>query len=446
MKFEIDEQTLKDLEVFSNDDNHKSIYKLFSPTKTAGGREKLYRLLSSPLTDLNEINERKNIFAFFQEHLPSGLTVDKDALNFAEYYLKHGEYLNRPPTKFSAINRLIMDKVSSGGDYFLLHEGVSSIIKLLKAIHQFSLSLAEKVKEHDCPKRILDNNNEALNIFSLPEYVKILNAKKFSPYERAKLDYMFRYIHKKHILFFLKLIYEYDAFLTVVRTAEKYNFTNAEMLPKEENNLQIEGLFHPFVENGVANDVNFDNSSNLLFITGPNMAGKSTLLKAIGISVYLAHTGFPVPAKKMKLSLLSGISTTINISDNLNSGYSHFYAEVMRIKNVANKLKQHNNMLVIFDELFRGTNIKDAYDGTLSIVSAFARIKTSFFIISSHIVEVTKELQNNKNIKFSYLEILEKDGHPTYTYKMKDGVTDIRLGMYIIRKEKIIDIINEVNN
>jgi len=61
-------------------------------------------------------------------------------------------------------------------------------------------------------------------------------------------------------------------------------------------------------------------------------------------------------------------------------------------------------------------------------------------------VEVTKELQANKNIKFSYLEILEENGHPTYTYKLKNGITDIRLGMYIIRKEKIIDIINEVNN
>lgn len=446
MKFEIDDQTLNDLEVFSTDDNRKSIYKLFGPTKTVGGREKLYRLLSSPLTDLDEINERKNIFAFFQKHLPSGLTVDKDALNFAEYYLKHAEYLNKPPTKFGAISRLIMDKVSSGGEYYLINEGVRSIIKLLKSIHKFSLSLSEKVKENDCPKRILDNNSETMTIFSQPEYVKILETKKFSTHGRAKLDYMFRYVNKKHILFFLNLIYEYDAYLTVVRTAEEHNFTYAEVLPKESSRLEIEGLFHPFVENGISNDIKFDDSSNLLFITGPNMAGKSTLLKALGISVYLAHTGFPVPATKMTLSVLSGISTTINISDNLNSGYSHFYAEVMRIKNVANKLKQNNNMLVIFDELFRGTNIKDAYDGTLGIVSAFAQIKTSFFVISSHIVEVTKELQSNKNIKFSYLEILEKDGHPTYTYKLKDGVTDIRLGMYIIRKEKIIDIINEVNN
>lgn len=446
MKFEIDKQTLKDLEVFSNDDNQNSIYKLFGPTKTAGGRDKLYRLLSFPLTDLNEINERKDIFAFFHNHLPSGLTVDKDALNFADYYLQHADYNSRPPTRFSAISRMLFDKVNSNGDYFLITEGVRSIIKLIKSIHKFSLSLSEKIKKYDCPKPIVDNNKRVMEIFSKPEYIKILETSKYGTYTRAKLDYMFRYTNKKHIVFFLNLIYEYDAYLTVVKTAEKYNFTYADVLSKEKSTLEIEGLFHPFVENGIANDIKFDNSTNLLFITGPNMAGKSTLLKALGISVYLAHTGFPVPATMMKLSVLSGISTTINISDNLNSGYSHFYAEVMRIKNVANKLKQNNNMLVIFDELFRGTNIKDAYDGTLSIVSAFAQIKTSFFVISSHIVEVTKELQANKNIKFSYLEILEENGHPTYTYKLKNGITDIRLGMYIIRKEKIIDIINEVNN
>ena len=179
------------------------------------------------------------------------------------------------------------------------------------------------------------------------------------------------------------------------------------------------------------------------------MAGKSTFLKALGIATYLAHVGFPVPAQKMQLSLLSGICTSINVSDNLTAGYSHFYAEVMRVKEVVNKLKKNNKMLVIFDELFRGTNVKDAYDGTLAVVSAFSKIKTSFFVVSSHIVEVVNELRTKGQIRFGYFEVEQKDTTPIYTYKLKDGVSDIRLGMYIINKERLIDeieSINETNN
>jgi DNA mismatch repair ATPase MutS len=241
------------------------------------------------------------------------------------------------------------------------------------------------------------------------------------------------------------MVYEYDAFLSVVKTAELYDLIYPEILPETENVLDIEDLKHLFVDKAVGNDVHFDRSANLLFISGPNMAGKSTFLKALGVAVYLAHAGLPVPAKRMKLNVLSGLCTTINISDNLNSGYSHFYAEVMRIKDVATRLKTNKNMLVLFDELFRGTNVKDAYDGTLAIVSAFAQIRTSFFVISSHIVEVTNELQGKENIKFSYFEIEQQDGHPVYTYKLKDGVTDVRLGMYIIKKEGVIELINEIN-
>ncbi|MBK6527650.1 MAG: hypothetical protein IPG07_20145 [Crocinitomicaceae bacterium] len=68
----------------------------------------------------------------------------------------------------------------------------------------------------------------------------------------------------------------------------------------------------------------------MIFLTGANMAGKSTLLKSLGLSIYLAHIGFPVPAKKFQTTLYNGIITTINLPDNINKGYSHFYHEVIR--------------------------------------------------------------------------------------------------------------------
>lgn len=176
------------------------------------------------------------------------------------------------------------------------------------------------------------------------------------------------------------------------------------------------------------------------------MAGKSSLLKAIAITAYLAHVGFPVSASTCRISVLAGICTTINLSDSLNLGYSHFYAEVARIKFIAEKLKDHNNMLVIFDELFRGTNIKDAYDGSLAIITAFSKIKTCFFGISTHIIEIAEYINNIKleGIQFQQLEIIVENNSLQYTYQLKEGISDKRIGMQIIEKEGILDIINSI--
>src|SRR5690606_34817646 len=105
-----------------------------------------------------------------------------------------------------------------------------------------------------------------------------------------------------------------------------------------------------------------------------------------------------------------GLITTINLADNIGAGYSHFYTEVKRVKLVAERIQQSDRLLVIFDELFRGTNVKDAYEGSLRIVQAFADIDKGFFIISTHIVEAAQALAANKHISFHYLPIDMADG------------------------------------
>ncbi len=114
------------------------------------------------------------------------------------------------------------------------------------------------------------------------------------------------------------------------------------------------------------------------------MAGKSTFMKSFGIAVYLAHMGFPVPAAGMKFSVLNGMYTTINLPDNINKGYSHFYAEVVRVRKVAESIGNSKNLLVIFDELFRGTNVKDAYDATVAVTGLLPQIKTVIHHIDTY--------------------------------------------------------------
>jgi DNA mismatch repair protein MutS len=160
--------------------------------------------------------------------------------------------------------------------------------------------------------------------------------------------------------------------------------------------------------------------------------------------IYLSHLGFPVPAKKMTTSLFDGLFTTINLTDNLNIGYSHFYSEVKRVKDLVTKINTDKKLFIIFDELFRGTNVKDAYDASLMIISALAKIKDNLFFISTHILEVAETLDQKDLIMFSCFESDLKDQQPVYDYKLKDGISKERIGLLIIKNEKIPEILDQI--
>ena len=146
----------------------------------------------------------------------------------------------------------------------------------------------------------------------------------------------------------------------------------------------------------------------------------------------------------MKTSIYNGIVTTINLSDDLNLGYSHFYSEVNRIKETLLKIKEKKKLFIIFDELFRGTNVKDAFDASLLIIKSFAKIPDSTFFISTHITEVAEKVNDIKNIQFRYFDSKLVNNVPVYEYKLENGISFERLGMYILKNEKIIDILDSI--
>ncbi len=122
-------------------------------------------------------------------------------------------------------------------------------------------------------------------------------------------------------------------------------------------------------------------------------------------------------------------------------GYSHFYAEVVRVKTAAEATATGKHLLLIFDELFKGTNVKDAYDGTLAVTESFAEYDNCLFILSTHIIEVGDALKSHTNIRFKFMPTVMDGMVPRYTYKLQDGITQDRRGMMIIRNEKILELL-----
>jgi len=240
----------------------------------------------------------------------------------------------------------------------------------------------------------------------------------------------------------LELLYELDVYMAVGQVARQNNFHFGMAVPAESNTLDYKQVYHPTVENAIANDLRLDNEYNILFLTGANMAGKSTLMKSIGVALYLAHMGFPVPAEGFQFAVRDGLYTTINLADNLAKGASHFYAEVLRVLEVAKSLREGRRLLVIFDELFRGTNVKDAHDATVALTRAFAGKSGSQFIISTHIMEAGEDLlQEPLSIKYQYLPTEMNRHTPVYTRVLKDGITADRHGMIIIQNEGVLDLL-----
>jgi DNA mismatch repair ATPase MutS len=172
------------------------------------------------------------------------------------------------------------------------------------------------------------------------------------------------------------------------------------------------------------------------------MAGKTTFLKSCGISIYLAQLGMGVPAKYMKLSPFKALFSSLNTTDNLSIGYSYFYSEVMRVRKAAEILRKEKKVFMIFDELFKGTNIKDAFDGSMLVINGLLNWENSLFILASHLTELSNKIDEKPSVFFRYFESSVVDGRPKFSFKIFEGKSDERLGLLILQNEKIDELLN----
>jgi DNA mismatch repair protein MutS len=440
--FELDKQTRDDLSIFPNSLGDPSILAIFDNGLTIGGKEKLRDIFRAPLTNAAQIEQRVDTIKYFQ-NISTAFKPDRLVCDYIEYYLK----LAQKPTsvsKIKAIERKAMHFIfNTDNDFYTITQGINNTFVLLKDLHQFIV-----INDYDTLPSLLQVFHSTINdTLKHPDFLFIkplLVKENLSAIDIARADHLFRYVGYERIKTLLDITYQLDIFIAVGNTGSRLGFTLPVVNKSGVQVLNLRGAFHPFVKAPVSNDIEFNSDKNICFFTGANMAGKSTFLKSIGISVFLSQLGFPVPAAYMETSVFDGLITTINLADNINQGNSHFYTEVSRVKHVANLMHKSQNVVVIFDELFRGTNVKDAYDASLSIISAFSKLKKGFFIVSTHIVEVAHDLIDIKNINFKYMQSTFDNDMPKYSYKVMDGITEERLGMWIVKNEGIVEIIERL--
>ena len=184
--------------------------------------------------------------------------------------------------------------------------------------------------------------------------------------------------------------------------------------------------------------------SNFIFLTGANMAGKSTFIKAVGTAVFMAHLGMGVPATAMQLTIFDGLLSNINVVDNIIKGESYFFNEVQRIKNTILKINDGHKWLVLIDELFKGTNVQDAMKCSSTVIRGLIKIKNSLFILSTHLYEIAEELKPYPNISFCYFETAVTGEQLEFSYQLKEGISNDRLGYLILKREKVIELLEKL--
>jgi DNA mismatch repair ATPase MutS len=174
------------------------------------------------------------------------------------------------------------------------------------------------------------------------------------------------------------------------------------------------------------------------------MAGKSTFIKAVGVSVYLAHIGMGTPAKSMELSLFDGLLSNIQVGDNILKGESFFFNEVQRIKKTIEKINDGRNWLILIDELFKGTNVQDAMKCSTAVIEGLRKMHNALFILSTHLYEIGESLRQYPNIQFRFFETAVEKDQLVFSYSLKEGISNDRLGYLILKREGVVKMLENL--
>jgi DNA mismatch repair ATPase MutS len=198
--------------------------------------------------------------------------------------------------------------------------------------------------------------------------------------------------------------------------------------------FQAADLGHPLIPAAhcVRNDVDICGTTRGLLVSGSNMSGKSTLLRAIGINTVLAMAGAPVRARHLQLTPLQ-IGASIRINDSLHEGSSRFYAEITRLRQIYELAAQSPALLYLLDELLQGTNSKDRRIGAEGILRALVE-RGAIGLISTHDLALTEiSGLGPGSLRNVHFQDELQEGRMKFDFKLRDGVVTRSNGIELMR-------------
>jgi hypothetical protein len=240
--------------------------------------------------------------------------------------------------------------------------------------------------------------------------------------------------HGRALLGWLDSVGQFEAFSSLAAHAYEHPDYPFPAITAEGPVVHAAALAHPLLgAAAVANDVRLGGSApRVLVVSGSNMSGKSTLLRAVGVNVVLALAGASVRAAAMTVSPVA-IGATLRVEDSLQAGHSRFYTEILRIRGIVERTRGPLPVLFLLDEILHGTNSHDRRIGAEAIVRSLVE-SGAIGLITTHDLALTELVTSlggrARNVHF---EDRLEDGRMVFDYRMRDGVVERSNALALMR-------------
>jgi DNA mismatch repair protein MutS len=437
---DIDKTTLADLLMFNSGED-MSVFEKLDLCTTAHGSEQMKINFSTALKTQEEIvavQQTLQLFIKKQPQWPTQIT-NGTVMVVEKFFDSQISTIPAHPSLVKAYSY----KLLNGPDFALVTYSAKHCFDFIKGF-QFLLKLFSGENVPAPLQKVLTTIEKIITKTQFSIVGKYKNSDETTNAQKLELAHFIRYGYKHNMLDLVVLYAQIDAWYGMARAVQKFGLVFPQFVQNDQPVVEARGLYHLLVHEPVAYDVVLNQETNFLFLTGANMAGKSTFIKSVGACVFLAHIGMGVPAQEMKLTLFDGMLSNINVVDNIAKGESYFYNEVQRIKATITKISDGKKWLILIDELFKGTNVQDAMKCSSTVIEGFLKIRNSLFILSTHLYEIGEELKKHPNIDFKYFETSVINDQLHFPYQLKDGISNDRLGYLILKREGVVAMLEKM--
>jgi DNA mismatch repair protein MutS len=403
------------------------ILPLFDFTYNDFSKETLNKLLQEPLNSIGDILVRQDILKGFIDNIH---IVEAYSYSRVDFYEVHQFLTDTSISDYKRTGKLKLSLFDRQR-----HQTRARFIQfvvLFQRLHSFYIQRLNVNSFPDGYKKELQYLNDTLTSFDLGHYDELIRVNEFKAKHIIHLAKLISSCQENGRLeMFYKKLFLFEAYISVSICIHQNEFCFPAF---SQSHISFECLYHPLLKSPIRNS--FTSNSNVLLLTGPNMSGKSTFLRSVGLAVHLAHIGVGVPATKAELPYFDYISISINHTDDILSGYSHFLTGIMSLKEVLIEVSADKKCFAIFDELFKGTNIEDAVQISSASINGLTKLDSSFFFISTHLHQLREiETVKSKQVDTYCLNCDIKDETPVFKFLLRKGWSDLKVGQLLFEKE-----------
>jgi DNA mismatch repair ATPase MutS len=237
----------------------------------------------------------------------------------------------------------------------------------------------------------------------------------------------------------LDVIGDFDALSSLANTF----FNNPEWTMPEvsefEFKLEAESIGHPLISKAenVRNDITLRRKGSILIVTGPNMAGKTTFLKTLGVNIVLALAGAPVCSKRFVISPLK-VYTSMKVTDSLDKKLSLFYAELQRLKMITDAILRKEPVFFLIDEMLKGTNESDRHKGAIALIRQLVKNEADG-VLATHDLELTNlEKEFPEEIANYHFDGYIEGDKLLFDYILREGICKSSNALELMKKVGLI--------